>query len=121
MARLREAYRAGIFPWFSPGQPVLWWSTNLRMVLPTQEFKLSVTAKTLQKSADLHQSRFQLGHQPLAPRLRTRWPETWICATFSRPTCNGMTWGAMHSFETWVMGPTGGRFVSGVNLGHVLW
>jgi leucyl/phenylalanyl-tRNA--protein transferase len=30
---LLEAYRRGIFPWFSPGQPVLWWSPDPRMVL----------------------------------------------------------------------------------------
>jgi leucyl/phenylalanyl-tRNA--protein transferase len=39
--RLEEAYRAGVFPWFSPGQPALWWSPDPRMVLPVAEFKLS--------------------------------------------------------------------------------
>ena len=38
--RLREAYAQGIFPWFSEGQPVLWWSTDPRMVLRTAEFRL---------------------------------------------------------------------------------
>ena len=32
-ARLIDAYRHGIFPWFSPGQPILWWSPDPRMVL----------------------------------------------------------------------------------------
>ena len=35
--RLVKAYRQGIFPWFSEGQPILWWSTDPRMVLPTDE------------------------------------------------------------------------------------
>lgn len=39
--RLLEAYRKGIFPWFSEGQPVLWWSPDPRMVLFTDEFKVS--------------------------------------------------------------------------------
>lgn len=39
--RLLEAYRRGIFPWFSEGQPILWWSTDPRMVLPTADFKVS--------------------------------------------------------------------------------
>ena len=36
---LHRAYSSGIFPWFSDGQPVLWWSTDPRMVLSTQEFR----------------------------------------------------------------------------------
>lgn len=36
--RLLMAYRQGIFPWFSPGQPILWWSPDPRMVLPTAGF-----------------------------------------------------------------------------------
>ena len=37
-ARLREAYSRGIFPWFSEGQPVLWWSPDPRMVLRCADF-----------------------------------------------------------------------------------
>ena len=39
--RLVDAYRHGIFPWFSENQPVLWWSTDPRMVLPTEQFVIS--------------------------------------------------------------------------------
>ena len=39
--RLLQAYTHGIFPWYSSGQPVLWWSPDPRMVLPTAEFRLS--------------------------------------------------------------------------------
>lgn len=39
-ARLQEAYRLGLFPWFNEGQPVLWWSPDPRMVLMGGEFKL---------------------------------------------------------------------------------
>jgi leucyl/phenylalanyl-tRNA---protein transferase len=38
--RLLEAYSNGIFPWFSEGQPVLWWSPNPRMVLKLEDFRL---------------------------------------------------------------------------------
>jgi leucyl/phenylalanyl-tRNA---protein transferase len=38
--RLIEAYGKGIFPWYSPGQPVLWWSPDPRMVLFLEEFKV---------------------------------------------------------------------------------
>lgn len=48
--RLLMAYRAGIFPWFSDGQPILWWSTDPRMVLFVDEFKISDSLrKTLRK------------------------------------------------------------------------
>ena len=33
LARLLDAYRHGIFPWFNPGEPILWWSPDPRMVL----------------------------------------------------------------------------------------
>src|SRR5437764_13222360 len=39
--RLAEAYSKGIFPWYSEGQPVLWWSPDPRLVLMVDEFKLS--------------------------------------------------------------------------------
>src|SRR3954469_4053652 len=54
--RLLEAYQQGIFPWFSEGQPVLWWSTDPRMVLFTDRFAVShsleKTLKKVHKSAD---------------------------------------------------------------------
>lgn len=43
--RLLEAYRHGIFPWFSDGQPILWWSTDPRMVLFTKQFIVSHSLK----------------------------------------------------------------------------
>jgi leucyl/phenylalanyl-tRNA--protein transferase len=38
--RLLAAYGQGIFPWFNPDQPVLWWSPDPRMVLKIKDFKL---------------------------------------------------------------------------------
>lgn len=47
--RLIEAYNSGIFPWYSDGQPVLWWSPDPRMVLFLDNFKVS---KSLKKTID---------------------------------------------------------------------
>lgn len=48
--RLLEAYRQGIFPWFSEGQPILWWSTDPRMVLACCRLRISDSLKkTLRK------------------------------------------------------------------------
>ena len=52
--RLIEAYRHGIFPWFSEGQPILWWSTSPRMVLPTDAFIVSRSLK--KKLKQIHQN-----------------------------------------------------------------
>ena len=39
--RILKAYRTGIFPWFNPDDPILWWSPNPRMLLYPKEFKMS--------------------------------------------------------------------------------
>jgi leucyl/phenylalanyl-tRNA--protein transferase len=41
IGRLLDAYRRGIFPWYSGGEPILWWSPDPRMVLFTDELKVS--------------------------------------------------------------------------------
>lgn len=50
-ARLLEAYRQGIFPWFNAGQPVLWWSPDPRMVLQTRHFRLHRSLRKKLKNA----------------------------------------------------------------------
>jgi leucyl/phenylalanyl-tRNA--protein transferase len=50
--RLAEAYSKGVFPWYSVGQPVLWWSPDPRMVLRVADFKVSRSLrKTLARFA----------------------------------------------------------------------
>jgi leucyl/phenylalanyl-tRNA--protein transferase len=125
--RLYEAYRRGIFPWFSPGQPVLWWTTDPRMVLPASEFKVS---RSLRKT--LH--KFQ--RDPACEiRIDTAFDEVMqACASAPREGQNG-TWivpemrqvygqwhrqGFVHSFETWVGGElVGGLY--GVNIGRMFY
>lgn len=47
---LRRAYRGAIFPWFSQGQPILWWSPRARMVLQVGDFRVHPSLrKTLRK------------------------------------------------------------------------
>lgn len=45
--RLLHAYHSGIFPWYTEGEPILWWSPNPRMVLFPEQFKVS---KSLRKT-----------------------------------------------------------------------
>jgi leucyl/phenylalanyl-tRNA--protein transferase len=49
--RLLQAYKQGIFPWFSEGEPVLWWSPNPRFVLFPEKLKVSKSMKQFLKSS----------------------------------------------------------------------
>ena len=108
---LHRAYSNGIFPWFSEGQPILWWSTDPRMVLFTGELRLH---RSLRKT---------LARFIADPRCELRIDSAFddviqACAGSSRPGQSG-TWivppmveayrafhraGFAHSVETWVDG-----------------
>ncbi len=67
-SRLIDAYRRGIFPWYSDGQPVLWWSPDPRMILrPGRIQGLAFAAQDAQARA----ARRRLGN-PRRPRFRRR-------------------------------------------------
>jgi leucyl/phenylalanyl-tRNA--protein transferase len=114
-ARLEEAYRAGIFPWYSPGQPPLWWSPDPRMVLPVAEFRLSHTLrKTLRRFLRTPGCEIRFDHDlatvidacALTPREGQ--DGTWIVPEVRDAY---VAWGAMgrvHSAETWVKGRLAG-------------
>lgn len=60
---LQQAYRRGIFPWYGPGQAVMWWSPDPRMVLPVSDFKLSKSLrKTIQKLRRDHRLQIRIDH-----------------------------------------------------------
>jgi len=111
LERLVGAYSQGIFPWFSQGQPVLWWSPTPRMVLETAQFRMhrSLT-KTLQ--------RYQLNPSFLLCFDRAFDQVIENCASAPRKQQNG-TWivpamvqayqrlhraGYAHSAEVWLDG-----------------
>jgi len=119
-ARLLEAYRRGIFPWFSAGQPILWWSPDPRTVLYPQEFKVSRSlGKTLRnRGFEVTQDRdFGRVMECCAdPVLR---PEgTWISPQMQAAYARLHAQGHAHSFETRLGGElVGGLY--GVELGQV--
>lgn len=49
-ARLIQAYKQGIFPWFNEGEPLLWWSPNPRFVLFPEKLKVSKSMKQVLKN-----------------------------------------------------------------------
>ena len=72
-ARLGEAYSKGIFPWYSEGQPVLWWSPDPRMVLLPAEFSLARSLrKTIRRflATPAEQPRLRIGSE--APNFQAK-------------------------------------------------
>lgn len=106
-ARLREAYGKGIFPWFSPGDPVLWWSPDPRMVLFIDEFKVSRSfAKTLRRlraekcwTLRTNTAFGRVMRECAAPRPGA--DGTWITPEIIAAYCELHAQGAAHSVEVW--------------------
>jgi leucyl/phenylalanyl-tRNA---protein transferase len=123
--RLREAYSHGIFPWFSPGQPVLWWSPDPRMVLMTDEFRLHRSLKKALKrflATPGCELRFDFGLRQVvaacAQTVRDGQRGTWIVPDMVEAYAQWHREGAVHSVETWIDGELAGGLY-GVNLGRM--
>ncbi len=119
-ARLLEAYHHGIFPWFSEGEPILWWSPDPRMVLLPAKFKLSHSLrKTLRKGhyEIRTDSVFeQVMRACAAPRVGAN--GTWINEEMIAAYCELHRMGYAHSVETWMDGElVGGLY--GMALGRM--
>ena len=111
VARLEEAYRKGIFPWYGPGEPVLWWSPDPRMVLPVADFKLSLSLKkTLRRFLRTPGCELRFDHglrsviQACARTPRPGQDGTWIVPAVLEAYCAWHEQGAVHSAETWIDG-----------------
>jgi leucyl/phenylalanyl-tRNA---protein transferase len=108
-ARLLQAYSQGIFPWYSAGQPVLWWSPDPRMVLPVAEFKLaSSLKKTIRRflrtpGCSLRfDSSFDRVMAACANTPRDGQDGTWIVPAMLDAYAQWHAQGAVHCVETWV-------------------
>ena len=113
--RLEEAYRGGVFPWYSPGQPVLWWSPDPRMVLPVAEFRLSTSLrKTIRRflatpGCELRfDSAFDQVIRACASTPRDGQDGTWIVPAMVRAYSAWHRAGRVHSVETWIDGELAG-------------
>ena len=111
VARLRSAYTQGIFPWFSRGQPVLWWSPNPRMVLKVADFRLHRSLKkTLRRFEQTPgceirvDTAFEAVIRKCAQAPREGQNGTWILGAMVDAYCALHAQGLAHSVETWVDG-----------------
>ena len=123
--RLEEAYRHGIFPWFSPGQPVLWWSPDPRMVLPVEQFRLSKSlAKTLRRFQRTPGCEVRIDGAfgrviaACAGTPRAGQDGTWIVPQMVAAYTAWHAKGRVHSFETWIDGRLAGGLY-GVGIGRM--
>ena len=120
--RLLEAYRNGIFPWYSDEQPLLWWSPDPRMVLIPAEFRV---ARSLKK---------RLQRRDYAVRADTAFEQVMRGCAAPRAGQGG-TWitdemlsgygalhrlGHAHSIETWIGDELAGGLY-GVAIGRMFY
>ncbi|MDD5329258.1 MAG: leucyl/phenylalanyl-tRNA--protein transferase [Sulfuricella sp.] len=120
--RLIAAYRSGIFPWFNPGEPILWWSPDPRMGLFPAELKVSRSLrKTLRRHA--YEIRVDSAFREVmqgcaAPRDGRK--GTWISPQMIAAYGELHRQGYAHSVETWMEGKlVGGLY--GIALGRMFY
>jgi len=102
--RLLEAYRQGIFPWYSPGEPILWWAPQPRFILFPDKILLSHSMKQI-----LRQKRFQVtldrnfeGVINACRKVgRPAQEGTWITKEMQEAYCILHELGYAHSVEVW--------------------
>lgn len=99
--RLIAAYSHGIFPWYSPGQPVLWWSPDPREVLWPANFRLSRSLRRTirQRGFTLHEDRDFCAVIDACAAPRSRSPGTWITPEMRAAYVALHQRGLAHSFE----------------------
>ena len=117
VTRLEEAYRKGIFPWFSAGQPTLWWSPDPRMVLPVAEFRpplnLRKTLRRFRRTPGCEicfDTAFDAVIAACAGTPRPGQDGTWILPQVVQAYADWHRAGRVHSVETWI----DGRLVGGL-------
>ena len=121
--RLLAAYRRGIFPWYSPGEPILWWSPDPRMVLFPAEFKVSRSlGRTLRRGG--YEVRLDTAFARViaacAQTPRRGQHGTWIVPEMQAAYRRLHELGLAHSVETWVDGElVGGLY--GIALGRMFY
>jgi leucyl/phenylalanyl-tRNA--protein transferase len=121
--RLLAAYANGIFPWYSRGEPILWWSPDPRMVLFPDEIKVRRSlAKTLRHKA--YEVRLDTAFDAVmtacAQAPRNGQAGTWITAEMRAAYSRLHALGFAHSVETWIDGELKGGLY-GVAIGRAFY
>src|SRR5262245_17960742 len=111
--RLLEAYRLGIFPWYSDDQPIIWWSPAPRLTLDLKDFRISrALGKIIRKkifSVSFDRA-FEEVIQACASVPREAQNGTWITQEMQEAYIKLHGLGYAHSVESW----QGGKLVGGL-------
>jgi leucyl/phenylalanyl-tRNA--protein transferase len=127
--RLIQAYSNGIFPWYSEGEPVLWWSPDPRMVLAIDDFSPSHSLRKLLRQIASQEymasPRVQVRVDTVFPQVmaqcaapRDGQPGTWITSAMQQAYADWHRAGYVHSIETWIDGELAGGLY-GISLGRM--
>jgi leucyl/phenylalanyl-tRNA--protein transferase len=117
---LLKAYRSGIFPWYSQGQPVLWWSPDPRCVLFPERLRISRSLKkTLNREPFIIKQDAAFREVMLnCAKPRKDVDGTWITREMLGAYCNMHELGYAHTVECWQNNElVGGLY--GISLGEV--
>ncbi|MBI3042526.1 MAG: leucyl/phenylalanyl-tRNA--protein transferase [Betaproteobacteria bacterium] len=118
VARLLQAYENGIFPWYSEGQPVLWWSPDPRMVLFPPELRIPRTLRKRLAKRD-YEVRADAAFEEVIRACAAPRPGqegTWITGDMAAAYARLHRGGHAHSVEVWIAGTLAGGLY-GVALG----
>ncbi len=115
---LIEAYRQGIFPWYMPGQPVLWWSPDPRMVLHTDSIRISRSLRKRLRNSGFHLT-FDRDFEAVVRACRDLRGarDSWIDEAMIRAYTGLHVRGYAHSVEVWSGGELAGGLY-GVSIGR---
>lgn len=120
-ARLKEAYRKGIYPWYEEDSPVLWWSPDPRMVLFPDQLHIPKSMRPLLNKDAFKVTINQAFEDVIRKCAETARPDqdgTWIIDEMIDAYIHWHEEGFVHSFEAWYGEDLVGGFY-GVNLGRV--
>jgi leucyl/phenylalanyl-tRNA--protein transferase len=118
--RLRCAYRRGIFPWFSQGQPILWWAPDPRAVLFPERLRVCRSLRKTLRKGDFDVTADQAFREVMVGCASPRQDQndTWITRDMIRAYCHLHFLGHAHSVECWRDGRLAGGLY-GVAIGRV--
>ncbi len=119
--RLLLAYRLGIFPWYTPGEPILWWAPDPRCVLFPDDFHCSRRLRRTLRSGRFTVTFDQAFERVISECARVRLEqggETWIGEAMIEAYCRMHGLGHAHSVECWQGGTLAGGLY-GVCLGRM--
>lgn len=119
--RLLLAYRSGIFPWFNPGEPILWWGPKSRMVLYFDELAVSKSMRNI-LNRNTFTVTFNQNFSEVISNCSTIKREgqrgTWISQEMREAYCKLNEMGIAKSVEVWQNNElVGGLY--GIDLGDV--